>query len=220
MGVAPYADLPSEAVTITIRVLAWVFLGINALLPLGIVLFSIYPKFFKKLIVLFVKGLAKLHIVKNRYTVTMKFVREMSEYSATMKMMFRHFFRFSPLFLISIFECILYVLIPFFIVIAIGNVTPSVELALQISCLVMISRYSAILIPTPGNSVAAEATSSLVFISITGIDSVIGWVVLLWRFFTYYLYLLTGIGFNIFEIIRGAVRNKRARNALEDEEED
>ena len=37
----------------------------------------------------------------------------------------------------------------------------------------------------------------------------LGWVVLVWRFFTYYLYILSGIGISIFEVIRDAVRQKR-----------
>ena len=64
--------------------------------------------------------------------------------------------------------------------------------------------------PTPGNTGAMEAASTLVFSLVTGIETVVGWVILVWRFLTYYVYILSGIGINIFEIIRGAVRNRRA----------
>ena len=55
-----------------------------------------------------------------------------------------------------------------------------------------------------------EATGSLIFSTVTSIQPMLGWVVLVWRFFTYYIYILSGIGINIFEVIRDAVRRKRA----------
>lgn len=210
MGMSSICGLPSGAVTVTIRIIAWVSLGANALLIVAIALFSVFPKPCKRIIVNIVKLLAKMHIVKRKYTVTKKYVREMSEYSAAMKLIFKQFFKFAPLFLCCLLEDVAYTTLPFFIVIAFVDVAPTFGLVLQISCLVMISRYSAILIPTPGNSLAVETTASFVFITVTGIDPVLGWVILIWRFVTFYLYLLSGIGINIFEIIRSAVRNKRA----------
>ena len=54
-----------------------------------------------------------------------------------------------------------------------------------------------------------EATGSLIFSTVTSIQPMLGWVVLVWRFFTYYIYILSGIGISIFEVIRDAVRQKR-----------
>ena len=66
-------------------------------------------------------------------------------------------------------------------------------------------------IPTPGNSAAGEASSALVFTTLlTAVSGITSWMVLLWRFAIYYVYILSGIGISIFEIIRSAVRNKRA----------
>lgn len=217
MGLSSLCNLPSGAVTTTIRIIAWVSLGLNALLIVAIALFSVFPKPCKAIIVNIVKLLAKMRLVKRKDTVTKKYVREMSEYSAAMKMIFKRFFKFAPLFLFCLLEDLAYTTLPFFIVIAFADVAPTFELVLQISCLVMISRYSAILIPTPGNSLAVETTASFVFITVTGIEPVLGWVILVWRFVTFYLYLLTGIGINIFEIIRSAVRSKRAAKAQKTE---
>lgn len=215
MGMSSMCGLPSGTVTTTIRIIAWISLGLNALLVVAIALFSIFPTPCKRIIVNIVKLLAKMHIVKRKYTVTQKYVREMSEYSTAMKLIFKKFFKFAPLFLLCLLEDVAYTTLPFFIVIAFVDVAPTLELVLQISCLVMISRYSAILIPTPGNSLAVETTASFVFITVTGIEPVLGWVILAWRFVTFYLYLLSGIGINIFEIVRSAVRNKRAAKNLQ-----
>ncbi len=203
--------VPKEAVVgeNTLLVIAWISLAVNILFQLAIILFSLFPKPCKKFILLIVFFLYKLHIVKRRYRTSMKFVREMCEYSDCLKQFWKQFYKFIPLLFLCVIECSLFVTLPFFVVIAIANVPPTFELAIQIACLVIISRYSALLFPTPGNTGALEASSSLVFVTVSGIDPVLGWTVLIWRFFTYYVYILSGIGISIFEVIRSAVRKRR-----------
>ena len=99
-------------------------------------------------------------------------------------------------------------------VLAVGqDVEPTFELLMQILCLSTLTRYTALLIPTPGNTGAMEATGSLIFATVKSIQPMLGWVVLVWRFLTYYIYILSGIGISIFEVIRDAVRQKRAVRA-------
>ena len=202
--------VPQDTVGTTLLIISWVSLGINILFPLALTLFSLFPKPSKKFILLIVCLLHKLHLVKQRYRTSIKFVREMREYSDCLKQFWRQLYKFIPLMFLCILECLLFVTLPFFVVIAIANVTPSVELAMQIACLVIITRYTALLIPTPGNTGAMEAAGSLVFVTVQGIGSVLGWTVLVWRFITYYGYILSGIGINIFEVIRSASRKRRA----------
>ncbi len=208
--------VPGKTVTNVVLVIAWISLAINILFPVAIIFFSVFPDFSKRIIAGIVNLLAKLHIVKRKYEVTKKFVRELSEYSKTIKTFIKHIWKYIPLIVLSLIESLLFVTIPFFIVIAIADVTPTYELLIQIACLVIISRYTALLIPTPGNTGAMEATSSIVFSTIPDIGSVIGWVVLVWRFVTYYVYILSGIGINIFEIARSAVKNKRKNQKNDD----
>lgn len=209
--------VPGKTVTKVILIIAWVSIAINILFPAAIIFFSVFPNLSKRIIAGIVNLLAKLHIVKRKYEVTKKFVRELSEYSKTIKTFIRNFWKYIPLVVLSLMESLLFVTIPFFIVIAIADVTPTYELLMQIACLVIISRYTALLIPTPGNTGAMEAASSIVFSTIPNIGSVIGWIVLVWRFVTYYVYILSGIGINIFEIARSAVRNKRMKNQKDDD---
>ncbi len=211
LAIAP-SLLESTPVTRTMLILSWISLVVNASLPVMVIMFSLFPRPCKKLVIKLIKFLSKIHLVKNRYKTTIKYVRELSEYSATLKKFMREIYKYIPLILLSCMEILLFLTIPFFVVTAIGDVEPTVHLAMQIACLVVITRYSALLVPTPGNTGAVEATGSLVFITVSGIGSVIGWVVLTWRLFTYYLYILAGIGINIFEIIRSSYRaKKRAR---------
>ena len=165
-----------------------------------------------KIMATIIHVLYKLRIVKNRYATMKKTVRDLREYSEAIRMFTRKTAQMIPLILLSIAETFLYLAIPFFVVIAIADVPPTAELLVQILCLSVITRYTSLLLPTPGNTGAVEATSSLIFITVAGIDAYLGWVVLVWRFLTYYIYILSGIGINIFEIIRSAVRSRRQRH--------
>ena len=203
--------LEQSTVNTTVLIISWVSLGVNVMLPVIVILFSIFPKPCKKVIMLIIRLLVRLRLVKHWYKTASKYLRELGGYSDAIKQFWREIYKFIPMMLLSFIEVGLFVTIPFFVVIAIGNVEPTLNLAIQIACLVIITRYTALLIPTPGNTGAAEAASSIVFVTVSGIGSVIGWTILVWRFLTYYVYILSGIGINIFEIIRSAIRNKRAK---------
>jgi len=194
--------------------MSWISIALNCLFPIVIIIFSVIPKKTERLLAGIIKLLWKMHIVKHRYAVTKKWVMELREYSKAIKSFAKKSWQLIPIVFLSAMETMISYSIPFFTVVAIANVAPTAELYVQILCLAMITRYTALLIPTPGNTVAVETTGSLVFITVAAaIKPLVGWVVFVWRFFTYYIYILSGIGINIFEIIRSAVRNKRNKKA-------
>ena len=191
--------VPGSIASKTMLVLAAVSLALNGSIPLIILLFTIFPK---------------KHIVKRKYHATKKCVNGLLEYSGAMKLFAKKFLQCLPLVLLCVIETLLNYAIPFFVVLAVGqDVEPTFELLMQILCLSTLTRYTALLIPTPGNTGAMEATGSLIFATVTSIQPMLGWVVLVWRFLTYYIYILSGIGISIFEVIRDAVRQKRAVRA-------
>ncbi len=202
-----------------IMVVAWISLACNFAIPLIIVFASLFPRAGKKLVVKTVGFLNKIRIVKRRYPTMKKYVYEMDEYRHSLKSLIREAWKLIPLVFICAAETMAGLLVPFFTVLAIAPVGAELypELLLQILCLGVISFYSSSLIPTPGNSGANEAVTTLALIMILGDQPVItalsGWIVLFWRFFVYYIYILSGIGINIFEIIRSAVRRRRAERA-------
>lgn len=196
-------------------IIAWVSMGFNFFVPVAIVFVSLFPNLGKKMIVGIVKLLNKLHIVKRPLSVMKKYVYEIEEYRASLKVLITHWGKLIPIVLLSAVDTLLYTFIPFCVVIAIANVQPTTDYLIHIMCMSMISFYASSLIPTPGNSVANEALTALIFLKGFSNESlmtpVIGWVILVWRFATYYVYILTGIGINIFEIIRSAYRAHRAK---------
>lgn len=224
LGIAPSQfagdSAVSDKLTLSFMIIAWISLFFNLSVPTIMVLLSAFPKVGKRIIVWIVKVLSKMHIVKHKYPVTKKYVYEVAEYRNALKLLIRKWYLLIPLIFITLAETLIYLSMPFFSVLAIaGNltaVTPSWELLLHTWCLAALSFYTASLIPTPGNSGASEATSSIVFLTVSGITAVSGWVVLAWRFATFYLYIVVGICISVFTMIRDAVRAKRNRNKQND----
>ena len=214
LGLAPgrFANTPavSGALTTTFLVIAWVGVGAHLFVPTVMILLSAFPKAGKKIIAWIVKVLHKMHIVKRKYSVTKKYVHEVAEYRNALKLFVKKWYKLIPLLLICCVEAFLRLSMPFFAVIAVaGNVVPpSGDLLYQICCLSAVAFYSATLIPTPGNSGAAEMSSSFVFTTLP-ISSVAGWAVLAWRFTSFYLFIIVGLSIVLTSALRDALRAKR-----------
>ena len=192
---------------------------LNFLVPIVMVFVSLFPRLGKKMIVAIVGFLNKIHLVKHRYPTMKKYVYEAGEYRQSMKLLFTKWWKLLPLVLICIVETAVHLSLPFLALLTIDSAAVAgadyFMLWLKTCSFAMISFYASSLVPTPGNSGASEAMTALVFLAVTGIESVLGWVILLWRFANYYIYILSGIGISIFEIIRSAVRKKRAERKNE-----
>ncbi len=197
-------------ITKTILIVAWVSIIFNLSIPIFFAVASFFPKAFMRVMAWGVFVLKKMHIVKKHYAVTLKYVRLARDYCASMREVLKKWKFLFPLLLLCVVESAITASIPFFVVVAVANVPLSGELYLQIVCLNVISQFSAYLIPTPGNAGAVETTTSFIFITVSGISNIVGWVILVWRFLTFYIYILSGIGINIFEIGRSAYRRRHA----------
>ncbi len=200
-----------------IYVLAWISMFVNMLIPIIMIFGSLFPKAGKKLMIRIIALLAKMHIVKRKYTMTKKYVTEMSEYRRSLKEILKKWWIVITLLLIALLTAVINFSIPFFTVTALANTAPTWHLWAQMFCGGLLAYYSASLLPTPGNSGGIEATSGLVFASVLSFvpggenGAVAIWIIIVWRFLTFYVYIITGIGINVFDIIRSAVRNRRAK---------
>ncbi len=209
------SDVP--AVSATVRIVAWFSVFLNLSFPVILGVLSFFPRFVMKLTAILIFLLKKMHIVKRKYAVTKKYVRGVKEYCIAIQTVLKKWKLLFPLLLMCIAETATTASIPFFAVAAIANVPMTGELYLQVVSLNIISQFSAYLIPTPGNTGAVETTGTIVFATVLitrpGVNAVLGWVILVWRFFTFYMYILSGIGLNAFEIARSAYRNRKAKKA-------
>ncbi len=208
-------DVSNVTISKTIIGIAWAAMAVNFLLPVLIIAFSLFPNFGRRATAWIVSTLAKLHIVRRKYPVMRKYLYEVREYRASLKAILSRWWHFIPLAALGLVSTIISQSVPFFVIVAIADVTPSWWLFFQMLCLSMLSFYSASLVPTPGNSGALEGAAALIFATTLSsrAGAVVGWVILVWRLLTYYLYIFAGIGINIFEIIRSAYRKRKAARA-------
>lgn len=168
-------------------VAAWLGLLFFAFWPVLVFGVNFFPKPTEKFIKFFVKILAKVRIVKNREKALIKVEEEVHEYVKSVKMILKTKWLFLKLILLAVMYQVLTMAIPFFVLAAFGGGVPLV------GCFVLtVAVTSAVyFIPTPGNSGAAEGTFFIVFSALS--SGYVFWAMLVWRFFSYYIYVIIGV---------------------------
>ena len=123
---------------------------------------------------------------KNYEETAEKVEYEVKEYTKSVKTILKTKGLFLKSILISVIYNLLVASIPFFVLTAFGG---SVDF---IHCFVTTIAVMAAIyfIPTPGNSGAAEGTFFLVFSALS--SGYVFWAMLVWRFFSYYIYIIMG----------------------------
>ncbi len=173
-------DNPALVVTAIIGLLFYAFW------PVMVAGVSLFPKPTVKFIKFLVKILAKIKLVKNREETLIKVENETKEYADSVKTILKTKGLFLKSILISVVYNFLIALIPFFVLTAFGG---SVDLIH--SFVTTIAVMSAIyFVPTPGNSGVAEGTFFVVFSALS--SGYVFWAMLVWRFFSYYIYIIIG----------------------------
>lgn len=154
--------------------------------PVAIMLATFLPKAMAEFIKAGVKLLVKLHIVKNREAAIAKTEYEVNEYAKSVRKILKTKGLFTKTILMSVGFNALVAMIPFFVLTAFGGeVDP-------LPCFVTtVAITSAVyFVPTPGNAGAAEGTFYVVFSALS--EGYVFWAMLVWRFFSYYIYIIIG----------------------------
>lgn len=191
----------------TLRVGAWIGFAFNALLPLSIIAFVVFPRLANAT----AKGIVnlgyKMKLVKDKEKVLGKAYKIVRDFKECFFIMKDRPLYFIILIVICFFEPIVTLSFPYFLVVSFAHLTPSMALLLKVMALNIFASYAVAVIPTPGNSGFVETTFTLAFSAIAA--SVLFGVTLTWRFFTYYSYIVIGLGISIFELIRNFARSKK-----------
>ncbi len=147
---------------------------------------TFFPQPTTKFLKFLVKILAKIKIIKDREKILKKVEDEADGYVDAVKMILKTRWLFLKVILWSLIYNFLMASIPYFVLTAFGG---NVDF---MPCFVTtIAVMSAIyFIPTPGNSGAAEGTFFIVFSALS--TGYVFWAMLLWRFFSYYIYIIMG----------------------------
>ena len=178
-GVA--GDYPALIVT------AWIGLAFYAFWPIMVAGVSFFPKPTTAFIKWIVKVLAKIKIIKNREKALKKVENEVKEYADSVKMILKTKGLFWQAILLSLVFNLFVAIIPFFVLTAFGG-DVNFWSCLGTTIAVMSAVY---FIPTPGNAGAAEGTFFVVFSALS--SGYIFWAMLVWRFFSYYIYIIIGL---------------------------
>lgn len=154
--------------------------------PVAIMMATFLPKGMTELINIMVKFLAKIHIVKDKEKAIKKTEYEVNEYARSIKVILKTRGLFIKTLLISVAFHILVSMIPFFVLTAFGG-----EVDFLPCFVTTVAITSAVyFVPTPGNAGAAEGTFYVVFSALS--EGYVFWAMLVWRFFSYYIYIIMG----------------------------
>ena len=189
--------------TSVISVASYVGFALNATVLTFTLVLSLSKKLGKKLVVKTLKLLQKMRIVKNYEKQYERVMKVVSGYQGTMSEYAKDIGFFIIIILISVLINIIHYSIPFFIYLMFGGT--NVALWPNMLVLAVMIELAASFIPLPGGTGMNEISFTVMFAPyFTG--GTIFWALLLWRFMSYYIYLLQGIGVIIYDY---AIGNKK-----------
>ena len=165
---------------------AWIGLAFYAFWPILLVATSLWPKFTSRFLAFWVKLGAKIHLVKKPDEVLLKIEAEVKSYAKSVKLILRSRGLFAKVLVLSIIFQVLIASIPWFVLTAFGGEINYFE-CLATTMAVM---SAVCFVPTPGNAGAAEGTFFVVFSALS--EGYVFWAMLIWRFFSYYIYIIMG----------------------------
>jgi uncharacterized protein (TIRG00374 family) len=154
--------------------------------PVTVMIATFLPKATTEILGLFVSFLAKVHIVKDKKQATEKAEYEVTEYAKSVRKILKTRGLFIKTVAMSVAFNVLISMIPFFVLSAFGGTVDFLP------CFVTtVAVTSAVyFVPTPGNAGAAEGTFFIVFSALS--SGYVFWAMLVWRFFSYYIYIIMG----------------------------
>lgn len=154
--------------------------------PVMVMIATFLPKATAEILGLIVKFLAKIHLVKDQKQATKKAEYEVTAYAKSVRKILKTRGLFAKTVAMSVAFNILVSVIPFFVLSAFGGAVDFLP------CFVTtVAVTSAVyFVPTPGNAGAAEGTFFVVFSALS--SGYIFWAMLVWRFFSYYIYIIMG----------------------------
>ena len=164
------------------------------------------------------KILHAVRIVKNPDKWEAKMRQWIDDFAAISQFIYKKPLNFVLLFLLCLTEPIIQLSMPYFVLMALcggdlaaGSFASMSGWEMYWMCVVitMYGQYAASYIPTPGASGAMETLFMFGFADLAA--NKIFWVVMVWRFLNYYVYVVCGLGMNIFDIIRSFYRKHKAK---------
>lgn len=199
-----------------VRIGGWVGFAVNAFIPLFVTFVIVCPKAMSAFINMFVKLFYKMKIVKRPERIEGKIRQWVSDFSLVSQFIYKKPLNFVLLLLLCLTEPLIQLSMPYFVLMAMcggdlaaAGYSTGLELYWTSVVITMYAQYAASYIPTPGASGAMETLFMFGFADLAA--NKIFWVVMVWRFLNYYVYVICGLGMNVFDIVRSIYRKRRAK---------
>ena len=194
------------------QIAGWLGFAVNCALPLLIVSCVLLPKMTWAITRWVLNVGNKLKIVKNKDALLARAKNAVDAFVAAFISMLKKPLHSLLLTLLCIAEPLLGMMLPYFVVVALGGaaIVPSAELMLAIMTLNVYVQMSVTVVPTPGNSGAMESAFMMTLVIVS--EGVLFWTVFSWRFLSYYSFIIIGLGITIAHLIKN---NRHKKNMLE-----
>lgn len=186
-----------------VSIASYIGLFFNFLILAVTLILSLSKKIGKVLVVKTLKFLQKIKIVKNYEKQYDRVMKVISGYQTTMSKYAKDFPFFIRAFFYSLLVFILNYSIPFFIYIFLGGTDYSQWVVIAVFANMI--ELAAGITPLPGGTGMSEISFTIVFASIFP-EGTVFWGLILWRFMSYYIYLIQGLGVVIYDY---AIGNKK-----------
>ncbi len=174
--------------------------ALNMLVSLITIFLSVSKKIGTKLVVGILKFLRKIKIVKNYDKQYNKVLKVVNDYQTTMQDYAKSKFTFVILMFVSILQYIATYTIPFTIACAFLGWRP--DLYLEIFIMAVIIDVAAGFIPLPGGTGVSELSFTALFSQFFK-DGTLFWALIIWRFMSYYIFMLQGVSIIMYDYFIG-----------------
>ena len=194
-----------------IQIGAWVGFAVNCAVPIFIVACVLLPKMTWAIARWVLKIGHKMKLVKDKDAVLERTKTAVHNFTTAFRSMLKRPWHSIALALLCITEQLLMMMLPYFVVVALGGdaVTPSWDLLLAIMTLNVYVQMSVTIVPTPGNSGAMESAFMMTLVNISA--GVLFWTVFSWRFLSYYSYIIIGLIITIGYLIKNNRKRKQMK---------
>ncbi len=183
-----------------VLVVGLVGFGANFLITSLCLLLSMNKKLGNRLVVKVLKFLKKIKIIKNYDKQYERVNNVVGNYQSTMQTYAKNKFVFIYAILISVLIFILNYTMPYLIYLLLGGTKYNVWFDMVIYSVII--ELASSIIPLPGGTGMNEISFTVVFGSIFP-DGTVFWGLLIWRFMTYYMYIMQGITIVIYDYVHG-----------------
>ena len=187
------------------RIASIVGLFCYMIIPLCIIFFSRMPKFFEKILKFGIRILYRLKIVRDEQKTFSNAFNKTLDYTKSFDYLTDKPLLLISVLLLSVVQRLGFCILPYLSIQTLGGNVMFV--AGVVTSIIIISGVT--FFPTPGNSGALEGLFYIIFSSLH--QDYIFWAILIWRFFSYYIFII--IGFFV------AIKNSPSKPKIQEKEQ-